>query len=381
LGNYKKKGEVKFMKLLILTQKIDSGDDVLGFFHNWVAEFAKHCESLTVVCLQKGEYNLPDNVKVLSLGKEQNNFQFPISNFQTISNFQFFKKLAYVLRFYKYIWQERKNYDSVFVHMNQIYVVLGGVFWRIWKKKIGLWYTHKQVSLSLRMAERLVDIIFTASKESFSLKSRKLKVMGHGVFSEKFIKVKVKSQELESGKFRVLTVGRISPLKDLKTLIKAVGELKIKNYELKIVGRAGTDEQEKYFQEVKDLAKKLKTEDNVRFIGSVPNREVVKYYSQADLFINMAPTGGLDKAILEAMSCEVPVLVCNKTLEDDLSRINSNFIFEYKNYKELSEKIKFILDMRAEERIEIGKKLRKIVIEKHDLKNLIKRIVEKMKEA
>jgi glycosyltransferase involved in cell wall biosynthesis len=89
----------------------------------------------------------------------------------------------------------------------------------------------------------------------------------------------------------------------------------------------------------------------------------------------MAPTGGLDKAILEAMSCEVPVLVCNKTLEDDLSKINSNFIFEYKNYRELTEKIKFILDMRIEERREIGKELRKIVIEKHDLKNLIKRIV------
>jgi glycosyltransferase involved in cell wall biosynthesis len=75
------------------------------------------------------------------------------------------------------------------------------------------------------------------------------------------------------------------------------------------------------------------------------------------------------------MSCEVPVLVCNKTLEDDLSRINSNFIFEYKNYRELAKKIKFILDMRIEERREIGKELRKIVIEKHDLKNLIKRIV------
>jgi glycosyltransferase involved in cell wall biosynthesis len=360
------------MKLLILTQKIDINDDVLGFMHGWVAEFAKHCESLTVICLQKGEYNLPDNVKVLSLGKERASKKFIKSKVY---------KVIYFFRFYKYIWRERKNYDSVFVHMNQIYVVLGGVFWRIWKKRIGLWYTHKQVSFSLRFAEKFVDIIFTASKESFRLKSKKLKVMGHGVFSEKFVKLKAESQKLENRKFRILTVGRISPLKDLKTLIKAVGELRIKNYELKIVGRAGTDEQEKYFQEVKDLAKKLKTEDNVRFIGSVPNRDVVKYYNETDLFINMAPTGGLDKAILEAMSCEVPVLVCNKTLEDDLSRISDNLIFEYKNYRELAEKIKFILDMSIEEREEIGKKLRKIVIEKHDLKNLIKRLVEKMKEA
>jgi len=41
------------MKLLIITQKVDINDDVLGFMHGWIAEFAKHCEKLTVICLQK----------------------------------------------------------------------------------------------------------------------------------------------------------------------------------------------------------------------------------------------------------------------------------------------------------------------------------------
>jgi len=66
------------MKPLILTQKIDINDDVLGFFHNWIKEFAKHCESVVVVCLRKGEYDLPENVKILSLGKERYDFQFSI---------------------------------------------------------------------------------------------------------------------------------------------------------------------------------------------------------------------------------------------------------------------------------------------------------------
>ena len=80
------------MKLLIITQKVDINDDVLGFFHRWIEEFAKHCEKITVICLQKGEYNLPDNVKVLSLGKEGA-----------------MAKIKYALNFYKYIWQERKT--------------------------------------------------------------------------------------------------------------------------------------------------------------------------------------------------------------------------------------------------------------------------------
>lgn len=34
------------MRLLIITQKVDENDAILGFFHGWIAEFAKHCEQL-----------------------------------------------------------------------------------------------------------------------------------------------------------------------------------------------------------------------------------------------------------------------------------------------------------------------------------------------
>ena len=47
------------MKLLIITQKVNKIDPILGFFHGWIIEFAKHFESITVICLEKGEYNLP----------------------------------------------------------------------------------------------------------------------------------------------------------------------------------------------------------------------------------------------------------------------------------------------------------------------------------
>lgn len=59
------------MRLLIVTQKVDRDDDLLGFFHQWICEFAKHCDFVTVICLEKGEYALPANVRILSLGKER----------------------------------------------------------------------------------------------------------------------------------------------------------------------------------------------------------------------------------------------------------------------------------------------------------------------
>ena len=55
------------MRLLILTQKVDQNDDILGFFHGWIREFSKNFETITVISLGVGEYNLPANVRVLSL--------------------------------------------------------------------------------------------------------------------------------------------------------------------------------------------------------------------------------------------------------------------------------------------------------------------------
>ena len=157
------------MKLLILTQKIDLNDGVLGFFHGWIEEFAKNCEAVTAVCLYQGKHNLPANVKVLSLGKESGA-----------------SRLKYLYNFYKYIRQERKNYDAVFVHMNQIYVILGAPLWRLWRKKIGLWYAHGKVSFSLRAAEKFTDLIFTSTKEGCRLDSKKIRIVGQGIDVNKF---------------------------------------------------------------------------------------------------------------------------------------------------------------------------------------------------
>ncbi len=156
------------MRLLILTQIVDLNDDVLGFMHDWIAGFAKNCQQVTVICLKRGEYKLPANVKVLSLGKETGK-----------------SRIKYFFNFYKYIWCERKNYDTVFVHMNYEYVNLGGFFWRLLGKKIGLWYAHGYAPLGLKTAAKLVDIIFTSTKSGCRIDSNKINVIGQGIDTDK----------------------------------------------------------------------------------------------------------------------------------------------------------------------------------------------------
>lgn len=356
----------KLNNLLILTQKVDKNDDVLGFFHGWLLEFAKNYKKVTVICLYEGDHSLPENVKVLSLGKEKN------------SDAQGFKRrfpqIKYLINFYKFIWQERGNYDKVFVHMNPIYVVLGGIFWRFRGNKIALWYTHKSVDLKLKIAEKLINIIFSASKESFQMKTKKLKVIGHGIDVDK-----MNCKNFLGEKYiDIVCVGRISPIKNQKLLLEAadflVNELGQKNISIVLVGGAFSGVDKKYQEELKNFVTENNISKNIIFAGSVSNKDIANYYCRSKISVNLCPTGGMDKVVLESMSCCILLVVFNKTFEDMLG--DKGFVLKNLYKEELSEKILNLLKKDEYERKEIGKQLRNIVIEKYSLTNLIKNIKE-----
>ncbi len=363
------------MRLLILTQKADITDDVLGFMHGWVKEFAKHCESVIVVCLQKGKYEFPDNVKVLSLGKEDfiNNSHIRNSWYSHIIR----RFALYLFRFYKYIWQERNNYDTVFVHMNKEYVILGGFLWRILGKKIGLWYAHGYAPFSLKIAERLVHIIFTSTKSGFRLPSKKINVVGQGIDVNKF---KNKNSKLRVGKeiFKIITVGRISPVKGYDILIKAIEILNKEGANLKvdIVGGVGLKEQEEYLDNLKKMVKERKLERVINFIGAVSNKGIINYLQSANLFVNMSSTGSLDKAMVEAMASKLPVLTCNEAMKEVLGELQDLLMYGQGDYQGLAKKINTIKNMGVSEKENLGKKLREIVKNNHSQEGLIKKIVD-----
>lgn len=343
------------MKLLIITQKVDINDDVLGFFHGWIKEFAKHCEFVTVICLQKGDYDLPENVKVFSLGKEKG-----------------ISKFKYILNFYKYIWRERKNYDIVFVHMNQEYVLLGGLFWRMMGKKIALWYAHKAVNVKLKIAEKLVDKIFTPSKESFRLPSKKVEITGHGIDTEKFKNQKSKVKNEENAKFKIISVGRISPVKNYDLLVDAAEILKSKNidYDIKIAGAPILESDKKYFEKLKEKIKEKQLEDKIKFVGPIPNKDIIDFYQEGDLFVNFSDTGSIDKAVLEAMACGLKILTSNEAFRGILKEEN----FTEKNPENIAGKI---INLAKNE---TDGSLAEYAVKNHSLENLVKKIINFFKQ-
>ena len=331
------------MRLLICTQKVDREDPILGFFHGWIAEFAKRFESVIVICLEEGKHELPANVRVISLGKEKLKMKnsedgvlrSPSSRLQAPS---FNDRLRYAARFISIIWRERKNYDLVFVHMNQIYVILGGLFWKLWNKKIGLWYTHRAVHLQLRLAAGLADEIFTAAPESFGLKTRKLHVIGHGIDVERFTRGVRHAHE----GLRLVSVGRITRIKNLETLIEAVGLLRRERTEVHcdIVGSPVTADDDSYFNELKESVKSKGLQDRVHFNHAVPQSEIAAYYLGNDFNINLTPTGGIDKVVLEGMAAGCLPLVSNEAFKAVFGQYADKLIFKFQDPLDLSDKIK-----------------------------------------
>ncbi|MFH0852568.1 MAG: glycosyltransferase family 4 protein [bacterium] len=346
------------MRILILTQKIDQNDDLLGFMHGWVKEFANRCEQVTAICLGAGSYDLPQNVKVLSLGKEKGA-----------------SRLKYIFNFYKHIWRERRQYDYIFVHMNCEYVLFGGLLWRLLGKKVILWYAHYLIDWRIKLAALLSHRVVTSTSFACKLKSVKLMVVGQGIDTEYFRDL---SDYVFGGQINFLFLGRISPVKDLETLIRAVGLARQQSggIYLTIVG-APTPADEKYSDGIKNLVEELGLSEVVKFWGKVSNRETLKFYNKNDIFINLTRTGSFDKTTLEAMACERPVLVCNRSFCDifppDLA---DKLIFKEKDSEELAKRILWLAGIDRQERQEIGRRLREIIVKEHSLKRLVAKLLE-----
>jgi len=346
------------MKLLVLTQKVDRNDPVLGFFHDWLVEFAKRVEGVVIICLAKGKYELPSNCRVLSLGKEEG-----------------VSKIRYIYRFFKYIIQERKNYDAVFVHMNPEYVVLAGWFWKLLGKKVILWYTHKSVTWKLKAANFFVDKIFTASREGLQISSSKVEVVGHGINTERFA-----VKEESGGESRqIIYVGRISHIKNQELLIRAadilINQKKQAGWRINFVGAPQYLKDVDYLRNLERIVKDCRLENYVKFIGAVSYQKIAGYYRGTDLSINLCPTGGMDKAVLESVACGIPTLVYNKAFLQLFGGLSKFFILDSLSAVGLADKIVAVSNWLPVERGKALKELRERIIKFHDLKKLVSRII------
>lgn len=339
------------MKLLIVTQKVDREDENLGAFYYWFEMLGKRVEELHIISDAVGVTQFSDNVYIHGLGKDKG-----------------YGRVRRLWKFWELFSYYHPRTDAVLFHQIPEFVLAAAPFLISLKRTSALWYAHGAVSRKLTIAERLVDDIVTSSEAGFRLPSKKVFFLGQAINTELF-RPDGKSSHATSG-LKLVTIGRIAPVKNYETLIHACALLKhtLKiPWSLSIVGGPLLPRDFDYMAILKKMVAERNLTSHIHFQGARPYSEIPDLLRDHDFFLNVSATGSLDKAVLEAMACGLTVLTSNEAYK---SILPSQYFLVSTSPEFIAERIRALAhDMRP------NNTLREIVVAHHSLEGTIARMI------
>ncbi len=188
----------------------------------------------------------------------------------------------------------------------------------------------------------------------------KTRVIYNGIDPDKFRSNTVKNN---LGRFKVGTVTRITPIKDILTFIRSAKHVLEKHDATFYV--VGGVEDEEYFEECKDLVEKMDLKDCVKFTGF---QDSMKWYPKFDVFALPSLSEGFPLTLLEALSVGVP---CVATEVGGVPEIlGEKLLVKRWDPEGLAEKINWLLE-NPDERRRIGVEGRKLVERSFSLERMI----------
>jgi glycosyltransferase involved in cell wall biosynthesis len=234
-----------------------------------------------------------------------------------------------------FIYTRIKGYKDVYVHYSYWSAILSCLVLRPLGGSVYFWhcetFENYQALLTRNLAGfrrrifdhwpllitlRLVSYLVTGSRGigkyyacTFDTNPQKIKILPNSIKLERFNKTKTNDQEvlkkrlkIAAGDRVILFIHRLVARKgtdNLSCLVETVSKY-IKNAKFIIIGN-GPDE-----KKLRDKFEEKRFKKKVRMIGSVPNSEVSKYFSIADIFILPSKQEGFPRVLLESMAIGVP---------------------------------------------------------------------------
>jgi glycosyltransferase involved in cell wall biosynthesis len=275
--------------LYLFNLKTDSDDPILSFSLEWIDEFAKHFNEVKVFTTHKGKAELNSNVTVTEIGGGSN-----------------WSRAIAILRLYRILFQiiSEPQKPIVFHHMSVHTITMLGLPLKLARIKQGMWYSHSAKNLELRVASIWVTKIFSSSPAAFPLKRKKTDFVGHGIKTSNFLQT---NQRAEGNDFRIVSIGRVTPIKSLEKIIEALHHSNFPNKKVVFIGPI--DEKDlNYFDRLKTIGKTFDVE--VEFLNSVPRKLVPNILEKYGIFYTGTP-GSTDKAAIEAAIAGCYILTVN----------------------------------------------------------------------
>ncbi len=357
------------MNVLLFNPATDALDPNLGFAVGWIEALAKRASRIEVVTMRRGDAaRLPGNVRVHSLGKE-NGFGEPRRLIE------FYRLLFPILR--------DGEIDVCFSHMIPLFVALAAPLLKARGVPIVMWHAHRAAPPLLRIAHRAADRVVTTSMSSYGWRKDKLTCIGQGIDAELFRPGAPDKAGGPPEDARLLvSVGRLSPIKDQTTLIRAVQLLRRRGLLFRCAFVGESPERDcAYAEELRRETARLGMEGAVQWAGGTPHHETPQWMARAFAHVNLCPNGALDKAALEAMACGKPSLVANDGFCEMLGPWAEDLLFRHGDPHDLAMRIER-LSQREDARMQAMKAdLRRSVLERHSLEGLAERLMAVLRGA
>lgn len=288
---------------------------------------APHHEHIHVICLKGGVYTLPENVSVHSLGKEKGYSQF-----------------RYIKNFFSLAWSLRKEYDAVFVHMNQEYVLLAGPLWKFLGKRIYMWRNHYAGTWLTNLAVILSTKVFCTSVHSYTARFKKTVIMPVGVDTDLFHPLEHIARKPKS----ILFYARMSPSKHPDILLEALGEMQRMGVDF-TASLYGTPlpKHVAYTEALKTRVRELALDGKVSFYPGIPYHRGIEVFSTHEIFVNLGASGMYDKMLFEAAASGCIVLAASKDFAREIR--DPRLSFAENDASDLARKLAVLLALSPSE--------------------------------
>jgi glycosyltransferase involved in cell wall biosynthesis len=174
----------------------------------------------------------------------------------------------------------------------------------------------------------------------------------------------------------ILSVGNLIPIKGHELLLRSVAEITLAypHVECRIIG----DGPERV--RLQALARDLRIEDRVHFLGRRSRVEVAAAMRECALFALPSSYEGLGNVYLEAMSAERPAIACRgQGIEEVIHHGENGWLIEPKNLRDLTAALRALLSDRPL-RLKLGRNGRQTVLQNYTLAHQASRLLSIYRE-
>lgn len=347
------------MNLIFFCQSVSESDPIIADTLSRIKAFAEHekIHSVDVICLRGERKRVGNNINIYPIQ--------PPNRARLLTLWRLIKSLTSICR--------SKKISIVYLYMTPTVAPIFYILKPIFKYKIVSWFGHAIYTPITKISLLyFTDRWLNANKSMTTFHPTHLRFIGQGTDPTVFF-----PEEVEK-KYDLVTVGRITAVKNLELIVDAIKLCQTnfsQSYTLQICGDSYVSQDVAYKEKLKNYIKEQGLSDQIIFAGSVQRNELRHHLNAAKAFVFASP-GGVGKVSVEAMACGLPLIISSPEANDFFGDELAQYFLCPPTPPQLAEKIHATLSRSPDEIIKLKKMSLELFNEKFSLKSFVARAIK-----